>query len=188
MACPRIGGPILVRPAPLLSCFDETDTYIAVTSESLALESEDALFPFLHYLTANPSFPLKTTLTSTYLSRSAINPILTPYLLPNETYTLLEERLDKSMLLRDRGMRDLLRLGLAQREGSVRLEGMRRVWSEREKELNDSRDECDSWAEIGGKKVCSVDEFWTAVGNKEGTEPLTWRGRYVKGRAWLEYN
>lgn len=153
---------------------------MALISESLALESEEALFPFLHYLTANPSFPLKAALTSNY--RSPLNPILTPNLLPNETYTLLEERLDKSMLLRDRGMRDLLRLGLAQREGSVRLEGMRRVWSEREKELMDSRSECESWVEVGGKKICSVEEFWATVGNKEGAEPLIWSGRYVKGR------
>lgn len=133
---------------------------------------------------SNPTYSIATPLlSSSATSNSQINPILTSFLLPNETFSLLEQELDSSELLDGRGERDSMRLGLAAREGSVRIEGMRKVWLEREKELGavDDGQDCESWIDISGtdSRVCNVDKFWEIVGNKDGVNTLKWEGRYA---------
>lgn len=152
------------------------------TSESLSLESPSSLIPFIHYLISNPTFSIETPLISfTATSNSQVNPILTSFLLPNETFSLLEQQLDSSNLLDGRGERDSLRLGLAAREGSVRIEGMRKVWLEREKVLGtlDDEQDCDSWIDLSGSgaRACTVDKFWEIVGKRDGLNPLEWEAR-----------
>lgn len=69
------------------------------------------------------------------------------------------------------------------REGTVRVEGMRKLW---EAEVGETGEGCDNWIKLGGQKVCSVAAFWEFVGEeqsgKEGV--LSWLGseKYVRSR------
>ncbi|GAA6027206.1 hypothetical protein JCM8097_002483 [Rhodosporidiobolus ruineniae] len=115
--------------------------------ETLALEAPDELFPFLDFLSTHPNLhlSLKTPLLPSSLSiarryaAAGLNPVFAPetagLIQPNETLALLETAATKSRLLRSRGLRESLMLALANREASVRIEGMRGLWEEREKEV-----------------------------------------------------
>jgi UDP-glucose:glycoprotein glucosyltransferase len=105
----------------------------------------------------------------------------------NETLALLEQSNTRSLLFRSRGLRESMLLSLATREASVRIEGARVIWEQREKEIeaweqkrwvevdgvryherdklhSGESDTCESWIDVGGRKACSTQEFWSIVG------------------------
>ncbi|TNY21400.1 Proteophosphoglycan ppg4, partial [Rhodotorula diobovata] len=157
----------------------------------------DAFYPFLHSLTqyhlrpkravfSNPAFapppsgldgkPIKT-------KYSDHNPVFTRLALANESLVALEStiaRLDQ-WKKRVRGRYGDMHLGLAAQEDYPVLEAMRDVWTRREAEVEQPKTlkgECQSWADVGGYRACSMNEFWGHLGHKQGIErgPLKVQG------------
>ncbi|KAM0749302.1 hypothetical protein T439DRAFT_327029 [Meredithblackwellia eburnea MCA 4105] len=144
--------------------------------ETLAQESPSSLVPFLQYLTLNPSPPTRFPLLTPEEQFQQNNPVLTPLLQSNESFSLLESQLSKSLLVRRKGDRESLALALAARECSVVLEAMRIVAKQRERELgNGSTGECENWIEVAGRKACGIQQFWEIVGveQSESIEVIT---------------
>ena len=134
---------------------------------------------------------------------AGINPIFASHspeaperLWTNETIALLEASLAQiPSLANERGLLESLRIAVANREASVRIEGIRRMWEDRVAEMEvaastaavDGDDDqeavgsttsaqpwrnCESWIDVGGKAACSVDEFWSIVGEEQRDEAL----------------
>lgn len=114
----------------------------------------------------------------------------------NETVALLEATLAQiPKLATERGLLESLRLSVANREASVRVEGLRRMWEDRVAEVEASPASartsepwrsCESWIDVGGKAACSVDEFWAIVGESQRAEvlPIVLPTEYVPRPAW----
>lgn len=166
-------------------------------SEAVHRQRPDAFYPFLHSLTqyhlrpkravfSNPAFapppsgldgkPIKT-------KYSDHNPVFTRLALANESLVALEStiaRLDQ-WKKRVRGRYGDMHLGLAAQEDYPVLEAMRDVWTRREAEVEQPKTlkgECQSWADVGGYRACSMNEFWGHLGHKQGIErgPLKVQG------------
>lgn len=109
----------------------------------------------------------------------------------NETLALIDYAAMRSLLFRARGLRESIALSLATKEASVRIEGTRVVWEQREKEVEewekerctvvdgvrshersqlDAGETCESWVDVGGRKACSEREFWAVVGTEQQQE------------------
>ncbi|GAA5986808.1 hypothetical protein JCM11641_004798, partial [Rhodosporidiobolus odoratus] len=175
--------------------------------ETLALEAPTRLFPFLDFLASKPNIcqtlrhplsPASFNLVQQY-EHAGVNPAFAPHgaLQPNETYAILQLAAERSLLLRSRGLRESIQLSLANRHTSVRIEGTRKIWEDRERQVQEwektrlveqgeheretiqlerkmeplvHRALCESWVDVGGKKVCSVEEFWLVVGSEQKSE------------------
>lgn len=185
--------------------------------ETLALEAPDEFFPSLDSLvshphshlflppTSEPPPPLRPAALATAQSYAdrGINPIFASHspdaperLWTNETIALLEASLAQiPNLANERGLLESLRIAVVNREASVRIEGIRRIWEDRVAEmevaassasLDDDEDHgaadsttsaqswryCESWIDVGGKAACSVDDFWSIVGEEQRNETL----------------
>ncbi|KAG0659060.1 hypothetical protein C6P46_005356 [Rhodotorula mucilaginosa] len=179
--------------------------------ETLALEAPNEFFPSLDFLVSHPHShlfwptsepPLRPAALATAQSYAdrGINPIFASQspdapdrLWANETIALLEASLAQiPNLANERGLLESLRVAVANREASVRIEGIRRMWEDRVAEMEvgasstvEADDEaadsttsaqpwrsCESWIDVGGKAACSVDEFWSFVGEEQRDETL----------------
>ncbi|BGP16173.1 hypothetical protein JCM10213_001389 [Rhodosporidiobolus nylandii] len=178
--------------------------------ETIAIEAPNELFPFLSFLATSPT--TWKTLRSPLQPRSyavarqyestGLNPVFAPdgLLQANETLAILDTAVSRSLLFRSRGLRESLQLALANKEASVRIEGARQIWMEREKEVAEwekrrveevdgaevqERDKlhqdpaaesttedgaCESWIDVGGKKACTEQDFWHLVGLEQREE------------------
>jgi UDP-glucose:glycoprotein glucosyltransferase len=117
-------------------------------SETVSLESPPTLFPFIRHLIQTDK-----TGTTQLLGNNE--------LLPNETYTLLEQRLDEARLLSGLGERESIRMSLSNRESSAMVETFFKIYEEQVA----SRDEvevtkCENWIEYDGQQACTELEFW----------------------------
>ncbi|GAA5860419.1 hypothetical protein JCM1840_000253 [Sporobolomyces johnsonii] len=161
--------------------------------ETLALEVPAHLFPFISFLASHPTShrslnpPLLPASLSAHepYSNAGINAAFAPEgtLQHNETLAVLEAAATRSLLLRGKGVRQSMGLAMANREASVAIEAMRGLWEERERELTAGTTNgggegestgaratgvvCESWVDVGGKKACSVHEFWKSVGEEQ---------------------
>ncbi|GAA6011345.1 hypothetical protein JCM10207_008308 [Rhodosporidiobolus poonsookiae] len=140
---------------------------------------------FLHTLTAYQVRPKATFSNSAFKapgpgldgkprqSRYANhNPIFTRLALANESYYALEATLFRSLIFKPRGEMAAVRFAVVGNVVEPILEEMHQVWQEREAELVASgatkpKKECETWMDVGGKKVCGFDEFWQVVGPKQ---------------------
>ena len=173
-------------------------------SETVELEAPGSLFPLIAFLASHPHSTkfLRDPLSplsqhrAQRLANAGINPVFAPEgtITPAETFALLEACTSRSMLVRDNGVRSGIRLALANRETTVLLEGMRRVWEEREGEVgaagaagetaaataepvsdaDEAAPSCESWIDVSGTRACSEDEFWNVVGleQKDKSTPI----------------
>lgn len=124
--------------------------------ETVSLESSAALFPFIASLTTELD-QLEPLLLSSQLQ-------------PNETYSRLERHLDHSHLLTGPGQRESLRMALANREASVRVESLFRVHADLVQSTQGESSNCENWLDWYGQRLCTVDEFWKAAGESERTQ------------------
>ncbi|GAA6009058.1 hypothetical protein JCM11491_005730 [Sporobolomyces phaffii] len=147
--------------------------------ETVALEQPNHFFPFVSFLASSPtshdslSPPLLPASLAALQSYDGIYPAFTPdgTLRPNETLAVLEHAATTSRLFTRNGIRQSMRTALANRETSVIIEGMRKLWHARSAEIVPARSlECESWIDVAGQVACSVDAFWTAVGVEQQTE------------------
>ncbi|GAA6062062.1 hypothetical protein JCM10212_003560 [Sporobolomyces blumeae] len=159
--------------------------------ETFALEQPAHLFPFLSFLASHPTShrsvrpPLVSAstaaLASTEASGTSAAFVPEGTIQQNETLAILDAAAMRSRLLRGKGQMESLHLGLAIRETSVVIEGMRGLWEQRSQEVRarsaDEEEwlECESWIDVGGKTACTEQEFWTIVGTeqKEGKLPVS---------------
>ncbi|GAA5989455.1 hypothetical protein JCM10908_000480 [Rhodotorula pacifica] len=186
--------------------------------ETLALEAPDEFFPSLDFLvshphsylfipTSHPSLrPSALATAQDYAARGA-NPVFVSEedaersgLWANESIALLEASLAQiPNLANERGLLESLRISVANREASVRIEGIRRLWEDRVAEIEAREEkevmraaavadeeatgtpttmqstpwrECESWIDVGGKAACTVDAFWAIVGENQREETL----------------
>lgn len=159
--------------------------------------------PHSHLTSGPPPPPLRPAALATAQSyaNEGINPIFASQspdaperLWTNETIALLEASLEQiPNLANERGLLESLRIAVANREASVRIEGIRRMWQDRVAEMeahgvataavdDDEKADsttlkhpwrsCESWIDVGGKAACSVDEFWSIVGEEQRGETL----------------
>jgi len=103
------------------------------------------------------------------------NPVFTRHALANETLMALEATLPRvdQWKQRVRGRYGDMHLALVAQDSHPTLEAMRDVWQQRERDVaqpESPKGECQSWADVGGKKVCAMDEFWVALGRKQAIE------------------
>lgn len=171
--------------------------------ETISLEAPNSFFPALDYLVFNPHShrarkdsnvrPAALERAKDYAAQG-VNPVFAPEggLWANETLALLDASLARSALfLRERGLFDSLHLSLANREASVRIEGIRLIWEDRlaqitalsanadalltgstdgdestraEAASGSSAVTCESWIDVGGKVACSENDFWSIIG------------------------
>ncbi|GAA5855799.1 hypothetical protein JCM8547_000360 [Rhodosporidiobolus lusitaniae] len=113
------------------------------------------------------------------------NPIFTHHALPNETHAALEASLARSFLFRGRTDFALLRYAFASGVGNDVLEKMEAAWEKREGESGVEENKmktCESWVDVGGKKVCNFDELWKLLGRKQQIErtPLKIEGETLE--------
>lgn len=157
-----------------------------VCSEQVALEDSASLLPFIHSLSRHKlttsSIPPNTLSSDSYKHLQWLedqakpdwlshrSPIFNSAMQLNETHALLRFALSRFPAFRSaRGKLESVELGLAQRESSVVVEGMRGVWEQAEQEMGQGRD-CDSWIDVAGTKCCSPGEFWETVGLNQEME------------------
>lgn len=196
-----------------------SDTVLG-NSETVELEAPGSLFPFISFLCSHPHSTelLRDPLSplsqhrAQRLANAGVNPVFAPEgaLKPAETFALLEASAMRSLLFRAKGVREGIRLALANRETSVLLEGMRGVWEEREAEIaaafrgsgtsepgeatttaqmvlaeDEVKPSCESWIDVRGVKACSEDEFWDLLGaeQKDKTTPVELPDRYGRLRS-----
>ncbi|GAA5943995.1 Kre5p [Sporobolomyces koalae] len=144
--------------------------------ETLALEKRHHLLPFLAFLAAAPTshrnldpplLPASQAAVQSYVD-DGINAIFASEgtLQANETLALLEHAATHSRLFRDHGLSQSVQLSLANRETTVTIEAMRRIWQDRHDQISPARD-CDSYIDVAGQRACSVDEFWNVVGDSQ---------------------
>lgn len=115
-------------------------------SECVSLESPGALFELLD---------------------GVPDSLFSPALLPSDTNLQLEAYLDGANLL-DVAARESLRLSLANREGSVRVESMFKVHASLEAPA------CENWVDWYGQTACTVQQLWETIGVElqKGDGPL----------------
>lgn len=153
----------VARLLATLTALDSLTSSCTFHRETLSLESPQSLFPFIDILVATHS----TTQNS-----------LSAQSRPNETYALLERLLDESALLPLEVQRDSLRMGFANREASVRVESMFR-FHDGVKSLpvggaEEGEEGCGNWIDWYGRRACTVEQFWEAVGVKDDSRtPLS---------------
>ncbi|GAA5982339.1 hypothetical protein JCM5350_006149 [Sporobolomyces pararoseus] len=148
--------------------------------ETITLEQPNHFFPFLSFLASSlptshlalhpPLLPASQAALDTY---QGIHPAFTPQgtIQPNETVAILEQAATSSLLFTTKGLRESLRMALANREASVILEGMRGLWEARKEEILEyGTEECENWIDVGGKIACSVEDFWKVVGQEQKNE------------------
>jgi hypothetical protein len=155
--------------------------------ESLAIETPQALFPFLHHLATNPPAPINYLTTQDQLKLSdpsitvpgGIAPLDWSSLSPSQVYETLHATLNATALLTP-AERASLDLSLAAREGSVAIESFRQLEITRRavvqlSPLVEDGVECENWVEVGGRQACTVDEVWARVGadQRDAAGPLT---------------
>ncbi|GAA5852391.1 hypothetical protein JCM9279_001186 [Rhodotorula babjevae] len=167
------------------SAFDLVSRYL----EGVHTQRPDAFFPFLHALTEYRMRPPRTTFSDPVFADLAPgldgkkrkgkysdhNPIFTRHALANETLMALESTLPRveQWKKRVRGRYGDMHLALVAQDSHAALEAMRDVWQQRERDVvqpASPKGECQSWADVGGKKVCGMDEFWVALGRKQAIE------------------
>ncbi|GAA6054209.1 hypothetical protein JCM3770_001393 [Rhodotorula araucariae] len=177
------------------SSFDIVTRYV----ENVHRFRPDAFYPFLHQLAeykvrvtparapfSDPAFaPLAPGLDGKPRKGrySDHNPIFTRLALANESHTALEGSLPRleQWKKRERGRYGDMHLALAAQATYLTLQAMRDVWARREPQAaraDKSTGECQSWADVGGARVCSMKEFWALLGHKQGIEtgPLKVQG------------
>ncbi|GAA5851766.1 hypothetical protein JCM9279_004400 [Rhodotorula babjevae] len=201
-ACSSSSPPVTARIETAWPAPDLVSQYL----ETVELEAPGSLFPLITFLASHPHSPkfLREPLPPLSQHRAqrfvnaGTNPIFAPEgtVTPAETLALLEASATRSMLVREQGVRDGIRLALANRETTVLLEGMRRVWEEREAEVgamagaagemataataepasdaDEAAPSCESWIDVRGARACSEDEFWAILGleQKDKSSPI----------------
>ncbi|KPV76430.1 uncharacterized protein RHOBADRAFT_52440 [Rhodotorula graminis WP1] len=167
------------------SAFDLVSRYL----EGVHTLRPDAFFPFIHTLADYRLRPPRSTFSNPVFAEpgpgidgkkrkgqySDHNPIFTRHALANETLAALESTLPRidQWKKRVRGRYGDMHLALVAQEGHAALEAMRDVWLQRERDVvqpEAHKGECESWADVGGKKACSMEQFWVAVGRVQAIE------------------
>ncbi|GAA5976038.1 hypothetical protein JCM10908_005365 [Rhodotorula pacifica] len=96
------------------------------------------------------------------------NPIFTRHCNANDTNSALELSLWRSMLFRETGMWPSLRLAVAANLVRDKVEEMHVFHDQREAEVEKPENtvtNCITWMDIGGTKVCDLQQFWKTIGN-----------------------
>ncbi|BGP38538.1 killer toxin resistant protein [Rhodotorula kratochvilovae] len=175
------------------SSFDIVTRYV----ENVHRFRPDAFYPFLHQLAEFKIRPARALFSNAAFAPLAPgldgkprkgpysdhNPVFTRLALANESLFALEGTLPRlaQWKKRERGRYGDMHLALAAQESYPTLQAMRDVWAQREPQvqrIEKSQGECQSWADVAGKRVCSMKEFWALLGHKQGieTSPLKIEG------------
>lgn len=96
-------------------------------------------------------------------SKTDSNALFSPAFSPKQTFEFIEQRL--SLLFKPAQL-ESLGLSIANREGSVRIEGAFKASQHELGKLGNDFD-CENWIEWYGKTACTVEEFWTMVDSAE---------------------
>ncbi|GAA5919728.1 hypothetical protein JCM1841_000772 [Sporobolomyces salmonicolor] len=160
----------LVAPVP----HDVASRYL----ETVHHEKPSAFYPLLKQLTGYQARPKFTWADPAFASSKGLdgkprpsryanhNPIFTRLAQPYEVYQVLDLAVMRSRLFRERGEVDSLNMALAGSQALPVLNEMRKVWQERDAELEASGKNaaCESWIDVAGTQVCNSEQFWKTVG------------------------